>query len=236
MTIDVPAGWRTFCRRVTCYTWKNDYDLRLWWEQARNDLILRRSQCPMCRNGRSFFWWLSDCVEPELSAFVSGVFVGGRQRLHYDHFEIKPPKEWRELLGWAPELRNPLQWGHCGVPVARYDRRHGPLRDAPHGPHCRQPVVVRWLITDEAFQEVERVCGEFVSGTSLRYTTSRNDRSEKSFHRERVGLMQLQIEKCKLQIGDATQVGVVKSSLRAASGRRSPKNGPGPGLCGRVDF
>ncbi len=159
MTIDVPAGWRTFCARVTCYTWKNDYDLRLWWEQARNDLILRRSQCPMCRNGRSFFWWLSDCVEPELSAFVSGVFVGGRQRLHYDHFEIKPPKEWRELLGWAPELRNPLQWGHCGVPVARYDRRHGPLRDAPHGPHCRQPVVVRWLITDEAFQEVERVVG-----------------------------------------------------------------------------
>jgi hypothetical protein len=46
----------------------------------------------------------------------------------------------------------------------------------------------------------------------------------------------LQIEKCKLQIGDTTQVGVVKSRLRAASGRRSPKNGPDPGLCGRVDF
>ena len=43
--------------------------------------------------------------------------------------------------------------------VAQYDRLHGPVRDTPHGPHCRQPVIERWLVTDEAFREVEKVVG-----------------------------------------------------------------------------
>ena len=156
---DVPSGWRTFCAHVFFYTWKTDFELRLWWEQARNDLILRRSRCPTCPSGRSFLWWLGDFFEPGSSVFVSGLFVGGRQRLNYDHFEIQPPKSWRDFFGWAPDSTNPLKWSHNGVAVAQYDRLHGPVRDTPHGPHCRQPVIERWLITDEAFQQVENFVG-----------------------------------------------------------------------------
>jgi hypothetical protein len=156
---DVPSGWRTFCAQVRFYTWKKDFELRLWWEQLGSDLILRHTRSPSCPSGRSFLWWLGDFCEPELDRFVSGLFVGGRQRLHYDHFEIQPAKAWRDFFGWSPDSRNPLMWTHKGVAVAQYDRLHGPLRDTPHGPHCRQPTIERWLITVEAFREVERLVG-----------------------------------------------------------------------------
>lgn len=156
---DVPSGWRTFCAHVFFYTWKKDFELRLWWEQVGEDLILRRSRGRTCPSGRSFLWWLGDFFEPQSREFVSGLFVGGRQRLHYDHFEIQPPKSWRDFFGWSPDSRNPLRWSRKGVAVAQYDRLHGPVRDTPHGPHCRQPVIERWLITAEAFQEVEKTVG-----------------------------------------------------------------------------
>jgi hypothetical protein len=159
MTQDVPSGWRTFCAYASFFTRKTDCEFRLWWEQTRNDLILRPSHCPSCPSGRSFLWRLSDFFQPETEVFVSGFFVGGRQRLHYDHFEIQPAKAWRDFFGWSPDSRNPLKWNRNGEVVAQYDRIHGPLRDCLHGPHCRQPKIERWLIKDEAFQEVENVLG-----------------------------------------------------------------------------
>ena len=95
---DVPSGWRTFCAHVFFYTWNKDFELRLWWEQAGNDLILRPSHCPSCPSGRSFLWWLGDFFQPEADVFVSGFFVGGRQRLNYDHFEIQPAKVMARVL------------------------------------------------------------------------------------------------------------------------------------------
>ena len=51
-------------------------------------------------------------------------------------------------------------WNGNGAVVTKYDRIHGPLRDTFNGPHCRQPVIERWLITEEAFQEVENIIGD----------------------------------------------------------------------------
>ena len=50
---------------------------------------------------------------------------------------------------------NPLEWLHEGVVVAKYEKVHGVLRDAPHGPKYRQPMIDRWVITKEAFDVVK---------------------------------------------------------------------------------
>ena len=81
-THDVPGGWRTFCAHISFYTRNMDFGLRIWWEQIRKDFIIRSSKCRTCLSGRSFLWWLGDSIESESDTFVSGWFVGGRQRLN----------------------------------------------------------------------------------------------------------------------------------------------------------
>jgi hypothetical protein len=63
--------------------------------------------------------------------------------------------DWRDEFGWTPNPANPLQWLHDGKVVAKYETVHGVLRDAPHGPKYRQPMIDRWVITSEAFNTIK---------------------------------------------------------------------------------
>jgi hypothetical protein len=160
MRHEVPVGWRTFSARVIDFTWKEDYVLRLWYEQMPPSLLFHPTTAPTCPSGRTFLWWLGDFFEPETDGlFVSGFFAGGMCRLNHCNVEIVPPKFWKESMRWQPELTNPFVWCDNGGPVAIYERLHGVLRDNPQSAKVRQPVLHRWLIKEQAFVEFERLFG-----------------------------------------------------------------------------
>lgn len=151
----IEHGWTVMVARVRDFSYKEDFDLHYWIEESEDTLLISAPKVPTCPGGRSFIWWIGEPVELDLNRFVSGLFVGGRQRLAYSHFEIRPPVEWRDEFGWSPNPRNPLEW-HCnGEIVAKYERLHGVLRDAPHGPKYRQPFIDRWVVTFAAFEVVK---------------------------------------------------------------------------------
>ncbi len=158
--LELPKGWNTFAADTFSCNSKEDFVLHLWWEASPDLFLVRNSPVPTCTSGRSFLWWLADFVEHETSneRFDSGFFVGGMQRLNRCNFEIHPAKAWREL-GWEPDLRDPMTWYRNGQAVARYERIHGPLRNNHQSPVYRQPVLERWIISDEAFEQVQRIHG-----------------------------------------------------------------------------
>lgn len=157
LEFDVSPGWQTLAARVFHCSHEEDFVFRLWWEQKSDRLSIRATHVPTCPSGRSFLWWLGDFTEPETDrhTFVSAFFAGGRQRLHHCHFEIQPALAWRDLFGWEQDRSDPTIWTLCGKIVARYERFHGLLRDNAHTPKHRQPVIDRWVVSKEAFQQVE---------------------------------------------------------------------------------
>ncbi len=158
----IPDGWQTISAFATNFTWREDYELRLWYEQMPRSLLIRPATLPTCPSGRTFLWWLGDYYEPETDGlFVSGFFAGGMCRLHHCNVEIMPPKFWMDSMNWAPQSTDPFTWYDQGEPVAIYERLHGVLRDNPHDPKNRQPVLHRWLVTHDAFERLERLFGTF---------------------------------------------------------------------------
>ncbi|MBX3424089.1 MAG: ATP-binding protein [Pirellulales bacterium] len=147
----VEDRWRVIAARTRDFTWKEDYDLHYWFEEAEDSFLITVPKVPTCPGGRSFVWWIGEPLEIDRGRFVSGLFVGGHQRLSHCHFEIRPPLEWRDGLGWLPNPQNPLEWFLDGEVVARYERIHGALRSNPHGPKYRQPIIDRWIVTHSAF-------------------------------------------------------------------------------------
>lgn len=160
LTHDVPEGWKTFAARARSYTSQKDFLHYIWWEKSPDDLFLRPIIRPTCPSARTFLWWLGRFFQPNhQSGFVSGFFAGGHQRLSNTNLEIQPSIAWNSGLGWSQCPRDPLVWLSNGQIVARYERIHGPLRETPHGPNHRHPVVDRWLVTNQAFEHVQRVIG-----------------------------------------------------------------------------
>ncbi|QDV14649.1 hypothetical protein CA51_45570 [Rosistilla oblonga] len=143
-----------FAARIRDFTWKEDFDVHFWFEEAGDTLLISAPRIPKCPSGRSFIWWIGEPLDLR-SRFVSGRFVGGHQRLSHCHFEIRPPVNWRDKFGWSPNPLNALEWLLDDKVVARYERVHGVLRDATHGPKYRQPIIDRWVITKEAFAAVK---------------------------------------------------------------------------------
>lgn len=161
LELDIVPGWQTLAARVFHCTHQEDFVLRLWWEQWIDRLVIRATHVPTCPSARSFVWWLGDFTEPETDGnrVVSTFFAGGHQRVNHCHFEIQPACAWRDLLGWQQDHSNPTTWTFRGKIVARYERFHGPLRENTHTPKYRQPVVDRWVVTHEAFQQIQEAVG-----------------------------------------------------------------------------
>lgn len=155
--------WCVFVARAVDFTRKEDCVLNYWFEDLNESLLITAPHVPTCPGGRSFIWWIGEPFELDLDRFVSGLFVGGRQRLCHCHFEIRPPKSWRDVFGWEPNTNNPLEWQYEGRPVARYERVHGVLRENAQRPNYRQPLVDRWIVTRDAFQRVETMTGQLRS-------------------------------------------------------------------------
>ncbi|MEZ6130792.1 MAG: hypothetical protein R3C59_19150 [Planctomycetaceae bacterium] len=149
----VEDGWIVFAARIRDFTGKEDFDVHFWFEEAENTPLIAAPMVPRCPTGRSFSWWIGQPLALG-HRFVSGRFVGGRQRLSHCHFEIRPSVNWRDDLDWAPNPLNPLEWLFDGEVVAKYERIHGVLRDATHGPKYRQPMIDRWVITSSAHAAV----------------------------------------------------------------------------------
>lgn len=158
---DLGPGWRTLAARVLFCTDKTDHVLELWYEERHDLGLLTPGGYPSCPSGRTFLWFLGDFFEPGLEGtdFVSGYFVGGRQRLHHDFLQIQPPTAWRDRFGWSVSSRDPLTWLADGEPVARYERFHGPLRQTVREPRFRQPLLDRWIVTEVAFTQLEEQLG-----------------------------------------------------------------------------
>jgi hypothetical protein len=155
----LPDGWRVFAARVLDFTWREDFCLSYWFESIDDSLLIKPPHLPTCPGGRSFIWWIGEPVELDLDRFVSGLFVGGRQRLCHCHFEIRPPTAWRDAFSWEPNEDNPLVWSFGGQPVAKYERLHGVLRENAQGPNYRQPMLHRWIITSDAFEQAQSSIG-----------------------------------------------------------------------------
>jgi len=153
----IDDGWEVFAARVRDFSHDEDFDLRYWREEVEEGLLLSKASPPSCFGGRSFPWWIGEPLEPTRKNFVSGFFVGGRQRLHRSNFEIRPPVRWRDEFGWVPDPQDPLHWTKNGEVVAKYERLHGVLRQAPHEPKYRQPFIDRWVVKSSELQLVKKL-------------------------------------------------------------------------------
>lgn len=156
---NLPPGWKTFAARIVDFTHRHDIAAHLWFEKIPNSQLIRPARRHTCPGGRTFSWWIGEPYEQAYGHFVSGLFVGGRQRLHFSHVEIRPPRIWRDQFGWQPLEHDPLTWSIDGTAVATYQRIHATLRDTPERPHYRLPMLDRWIVTDQAFEQAERILG-----------------------------------------------------------------------------
>ena len=150
----VEDHWIVFAARIQDFTSRDDFDVHLWFEEAEETLLISAPRIPKCPSGRSFMWWIGEPLDLS-SRFVSGRFVGGHHRLSHCNFEIRPPVNWRNELGWSPNPQNATEWMLDGKVVAKYEKVHGVLRDAAHGPKYRQPVIDRWVTTNDEFAKVK---------------------------------------------------------------------------------
>jgi hypothetical protein len=169
-SLDLADGWKTFASRVQFCTRRCDYVLHLWYEQRSASLLLSLGDHPSCPSGRTFLWYIGDFFEPAVrgTSFVSGYFVGGRQRLNHDILHIQPSRGWRDGFGWSVGLADPLTWHADGRPIARYERIHGPLRRTINEPHFRHPLIDRWVIRQTAFSQIEDELGSLRHRTDFR--------------------------------------------------------------------
>ncbi len=159
----IPDGWHPVAARVQLATWREDLILFTWLEgQLRAVGTELATKCPSCPSGRTFLWWLGDHFEPSPpnGVPIMGFLVGGSQRLWHSFLEIQPSKLWR-CLGWQPDQRNPLLWLKDNKVIAKYQQIHGPPRTANQGPHCRQPILDRWIMTSAALSIAEKAAGSF---------------------------------------------------------------------------
>ena len=162
MQRDLPEGWVSFAAVVLNSTWREDFELFLWWEHTEdNDLHIVPRRSPSTLSGRTFVWWLGDFWEnSSRDRAVSAYRTGGHMRLSFCNRELQPAAWWRSRLGWSPLRDDPMTWvDGDGQAVARYQRRHGPLRDTHHEPAIRQPVLERWIVSTVAFNQVEESIG-----------------------------------------------------------------------------
>lgn len=164
----IAKGWRCFAAHVVDYTDNEDFSLDYWFEEVGLSMIINAVHRPSCLGGRSFAWWIGQPVEPSNAKVTSGFFVGGHTRLFHCQFQIRPPRWWRDELGWEPNPSNPLEWHLKGEPVAVYERLHGMLRDNFHGRKYRQRLIDRWIITDNAFEQVESTKGTLLARNDFR--------------------------------------------------------------------
>ncbi|MEM8671902.1 MAG: ATP-binding protein [Planctomycetota bacterium] len=158
----VPPNWTVASARIYDYSWKDDYELCYWLEEFSDSLVIESSSVTTCPGGRLFPWWIGEPMVLATDKYVSGLFVGGRQRLSHAQLEIRPPLTWRTKLGWSPDPENPLVWRRDDEVVAMYDQRHGTLRDN-RGHNYRQPVMSRWLVADSAYDQMTETFGELIS-------------------------------------------------------------------------
>lgn len=163
MLCDLPEGWVSFAAVILNSTSREDFELFLWWEHfENNDLHLVPRRSPSTLSGRAFVWWLGDFWENSShDRAVSAYRTGGHMRLSFCNRELQPAKWWRSNLRWNPLPDDPMTWVDAdGQAVARYQRRHGPLRDTHFEPAIRQPVLERWIVSTEAFDQVEASIGK----------------------------------------------------------------------------
>jgi len=135
-----------------------DMSLWLWWEEG-DPGSLRPGKLPTTVSARVFPWLLDRWWEPAIKRgkrpFVFR--TGSLLRLRHAIVELYPAWFWRAELKWAPRPSDPLVWEKNGKVVARFERRHGPLRWIHGNGLQRQPLLSRWLVTKEAWEEAKGI-------------------------------------------------------------------------------
>jgi hypothetical protein len=155
----VPTGELVLAAKVQAFTYKEDFALRVWWQEDQSTKGIVSHPCPTTLNGRTFAFHYGNWWEPQLPEGSRPLTfgVGGHNRLTLSSLEMFPAAAWLEF-GWTPSPTNPLVWLSGGDQVARYERLHGPPRSTRSG-HPRQPLMNRWLVKRDAWEVAKRKLG-----------------------------------------------------------------------------
>lgn len=157
----VAPNERVIAAMVEVYSTFHDVRFHVWWESAPPDGEVRSVRLPTTISARSFCWSLPDWWEPPRQrnkrpiAFVPGGF----QRLPHSFMVWVPARWWVGELGWKPDPNDPLVWMKDRHTVARYEWLHGSLRNTQNY-HHRQPLLGRWVVTQEAWQNICELLGD----------------------------------------------------------------------------
>lgn len=152
----VLPGERVIAAELETYSRRHDVALHLATGWARDPLAPEASRRPSTFNGRAHLLYGGGGYEPRQSQATGWLTfrAGGLGMFVHSSLSLVPASIWRRF-GWEPTPTNPLVWVHGETVVARCELLRGPIRDVTQDYLHRQPILLRWVLTDDAFRDAE---------------------------------------------------------------------------------
>lgn len=147
------TGERLLAAEVETYSRKHDVVLHYETGWAKDILAHDAKHPPLTFNGRAHLLYERAGYEPYQSR-TAGWFTfraGGLGTFVHSNIAVMPASVWR-MFGWQPSPINPLMWTHNDKLVARCELIRGPIRETAQDFLHRQPVLLRWVVSDSAFE------------------------------------------------------------------------------------
>jgi len=136
-------------------TYSRGHDVILYYETGwMKDVLAHATRHPpLTFNGRAHLLSGEAGYEPRQSK-AAGWFTfraGGLGTFIHSNISLMPAGIWR-MFGWEPAVGNPLIWMCEERVVARCELVRGPIRDTVQDFLHRQPVLLRWVVDQSAFE------------------------------------------------------------------------------------
>lgn len=151
---EVPEDEIVVGAKIDLYRTYEDFEFLFWFEESvQTNGVVSVSKPVKTISSRTFPWRFGRWFEQKLGKGNRPLvhFAGALSLLHNAGVQIVPAELWTTTFGWRPRHENPLEWVSADGIVARFERLHGPLRDARRG-RFRQPLLERWIVKKTAWR------------------------------------------------------------------------------------
>jgi len=114
---------------------------------------------PRTFNGRTFAYYNAEAFEPEQRGEARWLTfrTGGQGLFFHGGVPLTPAADVWQSFGWRPRANDPFTWeGRDGNAVAHFEIWHGPVREATQDRLYRQPILCRWIVSQQAWESAER--------------------------------------------------------------------------------
>ena len=155
----IAPGWRLLAAQLVTYSrpFSFTFTLRTWLVSGAAD-ALRPFPIEGVPNDRSFAWYDPAAYNPHGDAMCAPLTfdAGGIRQMHQSGSELVPNVRLWRSFSWTPCAHDPFTWTREGDEVARLQKIRALVLGRHREDHPeRQPLLVRWLISETEVARVE---------------------------------------------------------------------------------